>query len=45
MLETNQIYHGDCLEIMKNINDGIVDFLFTDLPYGTTNAEFDKPIA
>lgn len=44
MLETNQIYFGDCLELMKNIDDASVDFLFTDLPYGTTNADFDKPI-
>lgn len=44
MLETNQIYLGDCLELMKNIDDGAVDFLFTDLPYGTTNADFDTPI-
>lgn len=44
MLQVNQIYHGDCLELMKNIDDGAVDFLFTDLPYGTTNAEFDIPI-
>lgn len=44
MLETNQIYLGDCLELMKNIDDGSVDFLFTDLPYGTTNADYDIPI-
>lgn len=44
MIETNQIYLGDCLELMKNIEAGTVDFLFTDLPYGTTNADFDKPI-
>lgn len=44
MLEENQIHLGDCLELMKNIEDSSVDFLFTDLPYGTTNADFDKPI-
>ena len=44
MLAENQIYLGDCLELMKQIDNGTVDFLFTDLPYGTTNAEFDKPI-
>lgn len=44
MLELNQIYHGNCLELMKNIDDNTIDFLFTDLPYGTTNADFDKPI-
>ena len=44
MLETNQIYLGDCLDLMKKIDDETVDFIFTDLPYGTTNAGFDKPI-
>lgn len=44
MLETNKIYLGDCLELMKKIDNGTVDFIFTDLPYGTTNADFDKPI-
>lgn len=26
---------GDCLEIMKNIPDGSVDLVLTDMPYGT----------
>lgn len=28
---------GDCLEIMKEIKDGSIDMVFSDLPYGTTN--------
>ena len=28
---------GDCLEIMKDIPDGSVDLILTDLPYGTMN--------
>ena len=44
MLEINQIHLGNCLELMKEIDDNCVDFLFTDLPYGTTKADFDKPI-
>ncbi len=44
MFEENKIYHGDCLNLMKKINSNSIDFLFTDLPYGTTNADFDKPI-
>ncbi len=44
MLHENQIYQGDCLELMKEINSNTIDFLFTDLPYGTTRAKFDKPI-
>jgi site-specific DNA-methyltransferase (adenine-specific) len=30
----NQIMHGDCLELMKNIPDGSVDMILCDLPYG-----------
>lgn len=44
MLQTNTIYNGDCLEIMAQIDDGSVDFVFTDLPYGTTKAKFDMPL-
>lgn len=29
------LYHGDCLEAMKVIPDGIVDLVLTDPPYGT----------
>lgn len=39
-----QLYFGDCLERMKNIADGSVDFFFTDLPYGTTQCRWDIPI-
>lgn len=35
---------GDCLEVMRSIEDNSVDFLFTDLPYGTTNCRWDTPI-
>ena len=31
----NKVLHGDCLELMKNIPDGSVDLILTDLPYGT----------
>lgn len=31
-----QLFHGDCLELMKNIPDGSVDLILCDLPYGTT---------
>lgn len=32
------------MEVMKGIPDESIDFICTDLPYGTTNARFDKPI-
>jgi len=33
-MDINKIYLGDCLEIMKNINDDTIDLIITDAPYG-----------
>lgn len=44
MLETNKLYHGDCLEIMKNIPDASIDMILCDLPYGTTACKWDSII-
>lgn len=41
----NQIIHGDCLEVMPVIPDGVVDMIFCDLPYGMTNNRWDKVIS
>lgn len=41
MIERNTINHGDCIEIMKNIEDGSISMILADLPYGTTKAAFD----
>ena len=43
MLNDINLYHGDCIEIMKQlINDGVlVDCIITDLPYGTTPCPWD----
>lgn len=30
--------HGDCLELMKTIDDKSIDMILCDLPYGCTNA-------
>lgn len=30
------LYHGDCLEIMKNIPDNSIDLIITDPPYRMT---------
>ena len=37
-----KITHGDFLEVSNDIIDGIVDFVFHDFPYGTTQNEWDK---
>lgn len=44
MLEINKIYNEDCLESMKKIDDKSIDFIFTDLPYGTTHCKWDSII-
>ena len=38
------LYHGDCLEKMKEIPDGSVDMVLTDPPYGTTACKWDSVI-
>lgn len=35
---------GDCIERMKEISDGSVDMVLTDLPYGTTACKWDTAI-
>jgi len=32
-METLQVYHGDCLEVMKDIKDGFIDLTVTSPPY------------
>lgn len=43
-METNKIYHGDCLELMPQIADGSIDMILCDLPYGTTSNKWDAVI-
>ena len=38
------LWHGDCLELMKRIPDGSIDLVLTDPPYGTTNCRWDQVI-
>ena len=40
----NEVWLGDCLELMNDIPDNSIDMIFTDLPYGTTKAKWDTPI-
>lgn len=44
MLEINKIYNIDCLEGMKQIDDGSIDMVLCDLPYGTTSNKWDSVI-
>ena len=41
-MKRNEIYKGDCLELMpKFVDDKSVDMIFCDLPYGTTKCKWD----
>ena len=40
-MEIDKIYNMDCLEGMKQIPDGSVDAIICDLPYGTTENDWD----
>lgn len=43
-LNINSVYHGDCLEIMKSLDDKSIDLILCDLPYGITQCKWDTPI-
>jgi site-specific DNA-methyltransferase (adenine-specific) len=44
MLKINKIHQGDCLELMKQIDDKTVDMVLCDLPYGITQNHWDTEI-
>ena len=43
-MKPNQIIQGDCLELMKDIEDKSIDMILCDLPYGTTACKWDTII-
>jgi len=38
----NTYHHADCLDLMRRLPDGSVDFICTDPPYHTTRLAFDE---
>jgi len=44
-MQIDKIYLGDCLEIMKDIDDKSIDMILCDLPYGTTQCKWDSIIS
>jgi len=44
MREDYKLFNGDCLEIMKEIPDNVIDCIICDLPYGTTRCSWDSII-
>lgn len=43
-MEINKTYFGDCLEVMKLIDDATIDLILCDLPYGVTKNKWDSVI-
>ena len=43
-IKNGRFYLGDCLEVMKEIPDGVIDMILCDLPYGTTACSWDSII-
>ena len=43
-MEKNIIYHGDCIDGMKILQDNSVDMVLTDPPYGTTQNKWDTVV-
>jgi site-specific DNA-methyltransferase (adenine-specific) len=43
-IKNGRFYLGDCLEVMKEIPDGVIDMILTDPPYGTTACKWDSII-
>lgn len=49
-MERNKLYHGDCLQLMREIPSHSVDLILADPPYGTLNksnpdAQWDKEVS
>lgn len=42
MLNYNNVYLGDCLEVIKNIPNESIDLIICDGPYGVANHDWDK---
>lgn len=41
---TEHLILGDCLEVLPTIPDSSIDFILSDLPYGTTKNKWDTVI-
>lgn len=40
----NTVVNGNCLEVMKEIDDASIDMILCDLPYGVTQNSWDSVI-
>jgi site-specific DNA-methyltransferase (adenine-specific) len=39
-----KLFHGDCIDVMKGLEDESIDMILTDLPYGMTKNAWDVVI-
>jgi DNA modification methylase len=44
MLKLDEVYLGDCVQVMKDIDNGSIDMILTDLPYNVTKNKWDQSI-
>ena len=44
-LQPNNIYEGNCLDLMSGIKNASIDMILCDLPYGTTRNKWDSVIS
>lgn len=44
MLEINKIYLGDCLELLKDVDDKSINLILCDLPFAITSNSWDCEI-
>jgi DNA modification methylase len=44
IIQLNSVILGDCLEVMKDIQDKSIDLILADLPFGSTKCHWDSPI-
>ena len=43
-IKNYELYNGDCLEIMKTLEDQSIDLILCDPPFGTTDCKWDSII-
>lgn len=41
MLDLNTVHQGDCLQLMRQLDDASIDMILCDLPYGSTTCKWD----
>lgn len=39
-----KLINGDCLDVIKKLEDNAIDFIYFNPPFGTTSCEYDKPL-